>query len=123
MYGIFTAQMSPPEASGHVQIFETSGAEIRTARQLFRIRRTTRILCSRAKQLSNDVRSAVHALPCTTSTTSKFIPNNSDLWNTCCPFGHDKKLNRIILDVPYILYFVQCVITENIIRWYYTGLL
>jgi len=44
MYGIFTAPMSPPEASGHVQIIETSGAEIRTARQLFWIRRTYLIL-------------------------------------------------------------------------------
>lgn len=44
MYGIFTAPMSPPEASGHVQIIETSGAEIRTARQLFWIRRSYLIL-------------------------------------------------------------------------------
>jgi hypothetical protein len=41
--------MSPLEASGHVQIIETSGAEIRTARQLFWIRSAYLILLLKSK--------------------------------------------------------------------------
>jgi hypothetical protein len=39
--------------------------------------------------------------------------------NICCLLGHDKKLNQIIFDAPNILYIVQWVIIENVIRLYY----
>lgn len=63
----------------------------------------TSSFCWRAKQVTNDVWSTKHSLPCTISLRSKFIPNEFRSVEYMLPSWSWQEIKSNYFDAPYIL--------------------